>query len=122
MEWIDTAQLLANLPVSKPMLRKYIRVDFLDGTTTPERIPLHQGVALAAAAQARSRGVDKPKRIYDLVVAAPDLYETHLLVIPGPSNGPARLVPIDGFEPVPAIVLELPDIAAAVRAGEPIPG
>jgi hypothetical protein len=118
--WIGTAELFSTLPVEPKAIRKYIRLDFLDDPKTPEAIPVHQAVAVAAAAQARARNVTHIKRVFDLVVEHADSLGTHLLVIG--HRSPLALVPVDGFEPVPAVVIDLPELLDLVLAGGAIPG
>ncbi|WP_041298495.1 hypothetical protein [Ilumatobacter coccineus] len=118
--WIDTGDLFGRLPVDAKLIRKYVRLDFLNDPETPEAIPLHQAVAVAAAAQAKARNVTFVKRVFETVVDNAAKQATHVLVVR--PKVPLQLVPVDGFEPVPAVVIDLPELLEQVVSGDPIPG
>ena len=117
--WYDTAELIGRLPAPAASLRGVLSTKGPNGREVPTSIPLHHAVALAAAACARARGAKRFKTVYEHVRALGDHQAAYLVVLR--SGSPPEVVPAAGFEPVPALVLDLADLERAVRSGERIP-
>ena len=119
-DWIDTEELIARLPPTRATLTKLVRSTFGSERELPAEIPVHQAVALAAVAQAHARGAARTMPIYELVSAQPSCIDDSLVVL-AKGSGP-KLVAITDFSPVPAMVLDLPELRDAVVAGLDIVG
>lgn len=117
---VQTEALLERLPIARRYVAPFITTTFLGKKEIVPEISLSQAIALAAFAQARSRGVNRAKRVYDVVFKAKDDIADALVVVP--RGGPVQLVPSHGFEPAAAVVIDLNELESLVRAGLPIPG
>jgi hypothetical protein len=119
-DWIRTEELLDRLPAPRRSTAALVKTEFLGKKEIPPEIPRRRALAVAAFAQAHSRGINNPRRIYDLVESTAAVVEAQLLVVrPG---GPPRLVPADGFEPTSAVVIDLDQLAELIEDGCAIPG
>jgi hypothetical protein len=117
-EWFDTDELIDRLPASRRILRRVVAMGREGKRDLPESIPLHQAVALAAAAQASARGRTRVQPVFDAVRLLGDEQAKYLIVIPG--RGKPQVVRADGFEPVPAIVIDLAELRRAIPDGKAI--
>lgn len=116
-EWIATDALLERLPGSTRFKRGLVRHTFAGKKEIPKQIPYRQALALAAAADAQSRDVDRPARVFDLVLRSPGDLSGHLVVFFGRAGAP-KLVDAATFEPQPATVIDLDFLAQLIREQE----
>jgi hypothetical protein len=103
---------MASLPAPRRWLERLIAVKLGGSSTVPPQIPLLNGLALAAAAEAHDRGVRNAKRIYDLVRRM-DLDDAQMLVVCH-ARGRPTLVAADTHTTFPAVVIELSPLAERV--------
>lgn len=88
------------------------------GRDVPEAIPLVQAVVLAAAGCAHARGAKRFRAVFEDVCALGDR-QSELVVVLRPGKH-LEIRVAAGFGPVPAIVLDLAALRAAVVAGDAI--
>ncbi len=118
-DWIDTVELIARLPAPSATLRRIVSMRREGRRDFPTSIPVAQAVALAAAAQAHARGVKRTQRVFDDVRVLGPRQLDFVVVLSG--GRPPRFALAEGFQPIPAVVLDLRELHDAVLSGSAIP-
>lgn len=77
---ISVRRLDEGIPGPGRLKTQLLQIEFLGKKVRPAEIPLRRALGIAAASEAASRGVPNPKRVYDLLRAAPGSRDGMLIV------------------------------------------
>jgi hypothetical protein len=113
--WVPTKRLLDDVPGPRPTKRRLLSTKDGARMTLPSEVPYEHAVALVAVMEAKARGLRLGEELFRLVLSSHRQLRGHLLVR-RLKAGTWRIVPAEGFEAGPYVVIELDSCLDAVDA------
>ncbi len=113
--WVPTKLLLDAVPGPRPTKRRLLSTKDGARMTLPPEVPYEHAVALVAVMEAKARGLRLGEELFRLVLSSHRQLRGHLLVR-RLKAGTWRIVPPEGFEAGPYVVIELDSCLDAVDA------